>query len=118
MAWVKYVCGRIKSDYRYSNTLVYNNFPFPMHTTPAQKSAVEVAAQAVLNVRNAHAPPLNQPQLYDPAKMPTDLLQAHWALDRAVDGCYGLQKAFASEAKRVAWLFRLYGELVKDFTKK
>ena len=119
MAWVRCVCGRLKSDYRYSKDIVYNNFPFPMEAMPMQKAAVEAAAQTVLDVRAKYlSMGKNLAQLYDPTKMPADLLQAHWALDRAVDGCYGLQKAFASEAKRVAWLFRLYGELVKDFTKK
>ncbi|MBX2889310.1 MAG: class I SAM-dependent DNA methyltransferase [Saprospiraceae bacterium] len=130
MAWVKYVCGRIKSDYRYSNEIVYNNFPFPTATTPDQKAAVEAAAQAVLDVR-AHwlnptpdpspdtsgrgdAAPRNLAQLYDPDKMPADLLAAHQALDRAVDACYGVKKPFASEAKRVAYLFGLYVEMTKE----
>ncbi len=113
MAWVRYVCGRLESRYRYSKDIVYNNFPFPMQATPAQKSAVEAAAQQMLDVRAVHqAAGKNLAQLYDPTKMPTDLLAAHVALDRAVDACYGIKKAFASEAKRVAWLFGLYGELV------
>lgn len=110
MAWMRYVCGRLKSDYRYSNSIVYNNFPFPTAPTPEQRGAVEAAAQAVLEVRQRHAPK-SLAELYDPNKMPADLLAAHQALDRAVDAAYGLKKGFASEAKRVAWLFERYGEL-------
>ena len=82
--------------------------------TPEQKAAVETAAQAVLDVRAAHqSSGKNLAQLYDPAKMPADLLGAHLVLDRAVDACYGIKQAFGSEAKRVAWLFERYGELVR-----
>ena len=90
--------------------------------TPEQKAAVETAAQAVLDVRAAHQTPspsgegrggATLAQLYDPAKMPADLLGAHLVLDRAVDACYGIKQAFGSEAKRVAWLFERYGELVR-----
>ena len=110
MAWMRYVCGRLKSDYDYSSSIVYNNFPFPTAPTPEQRGAVEAAAQAVLEVRQRHAPK-SLAELYDPNKMPADLLAAHQALDRAVDAAYGLKKGFASEAKRVAWLFERYGEL-------
>jgi hypothetical protein len=111
MAWMRYVCGRLKSDYRYSNSIVYNNFPFPKNVGAAEKTAVEQAAQTVLDTREKHAPK-SLAQLYDPEKMPADLLAAHRALDRAVDAAYGLKKGFQSEAKRVAWLFERYGELV------
>ncbi len=124
MAWVRCVCGRLKSDYRYSKDIVYNNFPFPPSATAEQQAAVEAAAGSVLDVRAAHQSqavtgshrltlPVSLAQLYDPAKMPADLLTAHRTLDRAVDACYGLKKPFASEAKRVAFLFGLYGEMVK-----
>lgn len=113
MAWVRYVAGRLKSDYRYSKDIVYNNFPFPTAPTPEQRGAVEAAGQAVLEVRQRHAPK-SLAELYDPNKMPADLLAAHQALDRAVDAAYGLKKGFASEAKRVAWLFERYGELVNN----
>ncbi len=111
MAWVRYVAGRLKSDYRYSKDIVYNNFPFPTSPTATQRTAVEVAAQAVLDIRVAHAPK-SLAELYDPNKMPADLLAAHKALDLAVDAAYGLKRPFATEAKRVAWLFERYGELV------
>jgi len=110
MAWVRYVAGRLKSDYRYSKDIVYNNFPFPENTGAAERVAVEQAAQTVLDLRQKHAPK-SLAQLYDPAKMPADLLAAHRALDRAVDAAYGLKRGFATEARRVAWLFERYGEL-------
>ena len=118
MAWVRCVCGRLESRYRYSKDIVYNNFPFPTATTPDQKATVETAAQMVLDVRAVHqSAGKNLAQLYDPEKMPADLLAAHVALDRAVDACYGLKKPFASEAKRVAFLFGLYGEMVCETSK-
>jgi hypothetical protein len=112
MAWMRYVCGRLESRYRYSNTIVYNNFPFPDDAEKGAKAEVEKAAQAVLDIRKKHAPK-SLAQLYDPQKMPADLLAAHQKLDRAVDAAYGLKKEFASEARRVAWLFERYEELVK-----
>ncbi len=111
MAWTRYVCGRLKSDYRYSNSIVYNNFPFPENVGDLEKAAVEQAAQQVLDTRKKHAPK-SLAELYDPLKMPADLLAAHRFLDKKVDESYGLKKGFASEAKRVAWLFEKYGELV------
>jgi hypothetical protein len=112
MAWVRYVCGRLKSDYRYSKDIVYNNFPFPTDAPKEAKQAVEKAAQFVLDTRGIYQKKgKNLAFLYDPAKMPDDLLAAHKALDKAVDGSYGLKTIFQSEAKRVAWLFERYEEL-------
>ena len=113
MAWVKYVCGRLKSDYRYSNEIVYNNYPFPENVSEAQKQKVETAAQAVLDIREKYtAQGKSLANLYDPLSMPQDLKAAHDTLDKAVDGCYGKTK-FTSDAKRVAYLFELYDGLVK-----
>jgi hypothetical protein len=106
MTWVKYTCGRIKSDYRYSNTLVYNNYPFPLNPTDAQKAKVEAAAQAVLDTR-AKYPNSSLADLYSPLTMPPDLVKAHQALDKAVDLCYRPQ-AFANELARIEFLFGLY----------
>lgn len=106
MAWVKHVCGRLKSDYRYSNSIVYNNYPFPLSTTDAQKKKVEEAAQAVLNTR-ANYPGSSLADLYDAVTMPPDLMKAHQALDKAVDLCYRPQ-AFGSELARIEFLFGLY----------
>ncbi|MCW5898693.1 MAG: class I SAM-dependent DNA methyltransferase [Flavobacteriales bacterium] len=109
-AWIRAVCGRLESRYRYSNKIVYNNFPWPMSPTPAQRSAVEAAAQGVLDARAAH-PGASLADLYDPLTMPANLVKAHQALDRAVDKCYR-SKAFGSEEERVAYLFEKYEEVV------
>ncbi len=109
MAWVRYVGGRLKSDYRYSNSIVYNNFPWPEDLTPAQKTKIEQAAQAVLDARAAHKG-ASLADLYDPNTMPPDLVKAHRALDAAVDAAYS-KKKFAGDAGRVAHLFDLYQKL-------
>jgi hypothetical protein len=106
MVWVKYTCGRIKSDFRYSNSIVYNNFPFPLNPTDAQKKKVEEAAQGVLDTR-AKYPGSSLADLYDPVTMPPDLVRAHQALDKAVDLCYRPQ-AFPNELGRIEFLFGLY----------
>jgi len=121
MTWVKYVCGRLKSDYRYSNDIVYNNFPWPAAPTDKQKEAVERAAQAVLDAR-AQFPDSSLADLYDPNTMPPALVKAHQQLDKAVDLCYRPQP-FANETKRIEFLFELYdtytaGLFVKEKKKK
>jgi len=120
MAWVRYTCGRLKSDYRYSAGIVYNNFPWPEvpSSPPLTKggsvqrggiSAVEAAAQAVLDAR-AQFPQSSLADLYDPLTMPPALVKAHQALDRAVDACY--RKApFTNDAQRVEFLFERYQQL-------
>jgi hypothetical protein len=105
-AWMRTVCGRIKSDYRYSNTIVYNNFPWPENPGDKQKQDIEAAAQAVLDAR-AQFPDASLADLYDPLTMPPVLLKAHQKLDKAVDAAYG-KKTFPTEAARVAFLFELY----------
>lgn len=110
MTWVKYVCGRLKSDYRYSNTIVYNNFPFPETVTDKQKQTVETCAQAVLDTR-AKYPGSSLADLYDPLTMPPDLIKAHQKLDKAVDLCYRPQP-FTSELNRIEYLFELYEKLM------
>ena len=109
MTWVKYVCGRLKSDFRYSNTIVYNNYPFPENVSDKQKQKVEIAAQAVLDTR-AKYPDSSLADLYDPLTMPPDLVKAHQALDKAVDLCYRPQP-FVSELNRIEYLFSLYEAL-------
>lgn len=106
MTWVSYVCGRLKSDYRYSASIVYNNFPWPENPTEKQKLAVEKAAQAVLDAR-AQFPESSLADLYDPITMPPALVKAHWALDKAVDLCYRPQP-FPDDARRMEFLFELY----------
>jgi hypothetical protein len=108
MTWVKYTCGRLKSDYRYSNTIVYNNYPWPKEPSEKNKKAVEAKAQNVLDVR-AEFPDSSLADLYDPLTMPPKLVKAHQALDKAVDLCYRPQ-AFASDQARIEYLFGLYNE--------
>lgn len=109
MAWARQVCGRIKSDYRYSATLVYNNYPWPMDPTPKQRSTVEEAAQGILDARK-ESPGVTLADLYDPLAMPSALVKAHASLDHAVDLCYRKQP-FESERQRVEFLFALYEAL-------
>ena len=109
MAWMRQVCGRIKSDFRYSNEIVYNNFPWPEKLEPELVQKVTAAAQAVLAARAAH-PTATLADLYDPNTMPKDLLDAHRTLDRAVDRCYG-QTGFVTESLRLKFIFARYQEL-------
>ena len=109
MAWMRTVCGRLKSDYRYSASIVYNNFPWP-EPTDKQRAAIETAAQAVLDTR-AQFPAATLADLYDPLTMPPVLLKAHQQLDRAVDAAY-VAKSFKTEAERVAFLFTRYQQLI------
>jgi hypothetical protein len=108
---VKYVCGRLKSDFRYSSSIVYNNFPWPDSPNPKQILAVESAAQGVLDAR-ALFPKLSLAVLYDPITMPPALTKAHAALDKLVDGCYRGQ-AFTTDASRMELLFLMYEKLTK-----
>jgi hypothetical protein len=111
MAWVRQVCGRLKSDFRYSNKLVYNNYPWPESPSDNQRAAVEKAAGAVLDEREKHLKKgTTLADLYDPLAMPPGLLKAHAALDRAVDRCYRAQP-FTSDRQRVEFLFGLYEKL-------
>ena len=116
MAWVRSVCGRLKSDYRYSAGIVYNNFPWPQHPTDKQKQAIEAAAQAVLEAR-AHYPESSLAVLDDPLTMPPELVQAHRKLDAAVDAAYGKRK-FSGDRDRLAFLFELYQQLVSPLLAK
>ncbi|MGD0730806.1 MAG: DNA methyltransferase [Terracidiphilus sp.] len=110
MAWVRQVCGRIKSDYRYSTSLVYNNFPWPQDLTPKNRSSVEEAAQGVLDAK-AEFPHSTPAELYDPISMPPKLVKAHALLDRTVERCYRVQP-FVSDRQRVEFLFALHERLV------
>ncbi len=109
MSWVRLVAGRLESRYRYSNTLVYNNYPWPQNPTPPQKAKVEELAQAVLDARALY-PDSTLAQLYDPLLMPAELVHAHQRLDRAVERCYR-PEPFASDRERVEFLFALYEQL-------
>ncbi|MDR0597915.1 MAG: N-6 DNA methylase [Treponema sp.] len=113
MAWTRYVCGRLKSDYRYSASIVYNNFPWP-NPTDNQKSAIETSAQSVLDVRKKY-PELSLAMLYDSNTMAPELVKAHQKLDKAVENAYG--RKFDDDSRRVAYLFELYQKLTGDLFK-
>lgn len=114
MAWVRQVAGRLKSDYRYSSKLVYNNYPWPQSATDKQKAKVEGMAQSVLDARAAF-PDSTLSDLYDPLAMPDKLKKAHSQLDRAVEACYRA-KSFGSDRERVEYLFGLYEQLTSPLT--
>ena len=109
MAWVRTVCGRIKSDYRYSASIVYNTFPWPT-VSEEQKKAVSELADMVLNIRNMY-PDKTLAEMYDPDKMPEPLAEAHHNLDVAVDSLYR-NTPFESDEERLQLLFKLYEKLV------
>jgi hypothetical protein len=111
MSWMRVTCGRIKSDYRYSNTIVYNTFPFPENVSANKKELVEKKAQAVLDARANH-PNSSLADLYDPNTMPDDLRKAHKDLDKAVDKCYG-NISFRTEMERIKFLFTLYQKITE-----
>ena len=109
MAWMRAVCGRLKSDYRYSNDIVYNNFPWP-NPTETQKAKIEQTAQAILDAR-AKYPDSSLADLYDELTMPVELRKAHQDNDRAVMQAYGFDVKTMTESQCVAELFKLYQEL-------
>lgn len=110
MAWMRAVCGRLKSDYSYSNTIVYNNFPW-CNPTEEQKSKIEETAQAILDAR-AKYPDSSLADLYDETLMPPELRKAHQANDRAVMAAYGFSTKM-TESECVAELFKLYEKLTE-----
>lgn len=111
MAWMRTVCGRMKSDYSYSTTIVYNNFPWPT-PTDAQKAKIEKTAQLILDAR-AKYPDCSLADLYDEAVMPPELRKAHQLNDRAVMEAYGFWGKLNSESECVAELMRMYQELTE-----
>lgn len=107
MLWMKYVCGRIKSDYRYSAGIVYNNYPWPK-VKESEIEMISKCAQTILDIRSKYAES-SLADLYDPDTMPTELLQAHQKLDREVEKAYG--GPFEDDSTRIAFLFKLYKEM-------
>ena len=121
MAWVRQVAGRLESRYRYSNRIVYNNYPWPAEPTAAQRGRVEEASQRISDLRaelgdgragflptaKKGSPTACLADLYDREGMPLPLHKAHAALDRAVDRCYRRQP-FTSDRQRIEFLFALY----------
>ena len=110
MAWMRTVCGRMKSDYSYSTTLCYNTFPWP-HPTELQKQKIETTAQAILDARSLYSDS-SLADLYDPLTMPTELRKAHTANDKAVMAAYGFSTKM-TEADCVAELMKLYKKLTE-----
>ena len=111
MAWMRVVCGRLEMRYRYSNTIVYNNFPWPT-PTDEQKAKIEQTAQAILDARALY-PDSSLADLYDEQTMPVELRKAHQDNDRAVMAAYGFDVKTMTESQCVAELFKLYQELTK-----
>ncbi len=111
MAWMRAVCGRLKSDYRYSKDVVYNNFPWPS-PTPEQKTKIEQTAQAILDARALY-PDSSLADLYDELTMPVELRKAHQDNDRAVMQAYGFNVKTMIESTCVAELFKMYQKLTK-----
>ena len=111
-SWMRTVCGRIKSDYRYSVNIVYNNFPWP-EPSEEQNTKIEQTAHGILDVRALY-PDSSLADLYDPLTMPPVLLKAHQANDKAVMQAYGMPIKETDEAACVAWLMRLYQEKVSE----
>ena len=117
MAWMRTVAGRLKSDYRYSAKVVYNNFPWP-EVTEVQKDKISKTAQAILNARALY-PDSSLADLYDELTMPVELRRAHQANDKAVMEAYGLikivdgKKTWLTESETVARLFEMYEDITK-----
>ena len=111
MAWMRTVCGRLKSDYRYSKDIVYNNFPWPAPTAD-QKATIEHTAQMILDAR-AKYPDCSLADLYDETTMPPELRKAHQLNDKAVMQAYGFWGRINSEPEVVAELMKMYQKLTK-----
>lgn len=112
MAWMRAVCGRLKSDYRYSKDVVYNNFPWPS-PSDAQKAKIEQTAQAILDARALY-PDSSLADLYDELTMPAELRKAHQDNDRAVMAAYGFDVKTMTESQCVAELFKMYQKLTQE----
>ena len=112
MAWMRAVCGRIKSDYRYSKDIVYNNFPW-CNPTAEQKAKIEQTAQAILDARALY-PDCSLADLYDEVAMPPELRKAHQANDKAVMQAYGFWGKLNTESACVAELMKMYQKLIGD----
>ena len=115
MAWMRTVCGRLKSDYRYSKDIVYNNFPWP-EVSEKDKAKIEETAQAILDARELY-PDSSLADLYDETLMPAELLKAHRANDRAVMNAYGFTKKGMTESECVSELMKLYVKKLEEIEK-
>lgn len=115
MVWIAAVCGKIKSDYRYSNTLGWNTFPVPAFTE-SQLEALSQSARTILKTRYKHHP-ATIAELYDPDKMPEDLKAAHLANDELLE-CMYIGRPFKTDTERLEHLFKLYAAKVKKLKKE
>ncbi|MDX8377104.1 MAG: type IIL restriction-modification enzyme MmeI, partial [Mariprofundales bacterium] len=115
MTWVRTVAGRLKMDYRYSSTLVYNTFPFPKISTQ-RKNEITQAVFRILEEREKHSEK-TLAQLYDPDKMPAGLLEAHQQNDTIIERCYR-SKPFKSDEERLEYLFKLYEKMINEEKEK
>ena len=110
MSWMRLTAGRLKSDYSYSKDIVYNNFPWPS-PTETQKNQIEKTAQGILDARSLY-PDSSLADLYDPLTMPQELRKAHQLNDKAVMQAYGMPIKETDESACVAWLMRMYQDMV------
>ena len=110
--WMRMVAGRLEMRYRYSATIVYNTFPWPQNIGPQRREHIEKLAKEILRTR-ARYPDKTLAELYDPDKMPADLLEAHETLDRAVEKLYR-DAPFRDSTERVEYLFKLYEKLINE----
>ncbi|MBR4307899.1 MAG: methylase [Bacteroidaceae bacterium] len=115
MAWMRTVCGRLEMRYRYSGSVVYNNFPWP-NPTDEQKARIEETAQAILDARALY-PDSSLADLYDELTMPSELRTAHQNNDRAVMRAYGFDVKTMTESLCVAELFKRYQEIIETSQK-
>jgi type II restriction/modification system DNA methylase subunit YeeA len=111
MTWVRTIAGRLKTDYRYSSTLVYNTFPFP-NVNEKQKEELNQHVFNILGEREKH-PEKTLAQLYDPDKMPDGLREAHHKNDLAIERCYR-SKPFENDEERLEYLFKLYEKMIAE----
>ncbi len=112
MAWMRRVCGRLESRYRYSNEIVYNTFPFPKNLTDKQIKKIENAAQKILDIRATYTNS-SLSDLYDTNLTPVKLLKAHRELDKIIDSTYR-PEPFENETERIEFLFELYEKYVAE----
>ena len=108
---MRYVCGRLKGDYRYSSSIVYNNFPFPDNISDDKKDKISLQAQEILDIREKYSDE-SLVNLYDPLLMPSDLRKAHDKLDNLVDKVYR-NKKFRDDNDRMKFLFKKYSVMIK-----
>lgn len=111
MVWVNQICGRIKSDYRYSNNLVYNNFPWPENPSEKEIKKIEKIVLEIIKIRKELSKKSSISEMYNPISMPKNLFNAHKKLDKVVEKCYR-KKPFKTNIERLEFLFNLYKKYI------